>query len=213
MTNVEDCRRSWEQETEKSLTAFQLLEEERLFVVRDSLWRLANMASAGCVSDDQGAEELRTELERCDLEKAMRTFADRNATGASRPRPVRYSPKPTSASAGLGHDQGRAVSLNSLTDLCSRSPAGGQNNTLRSESRISLATSPDNSMYSSSSWLQHHAKAVPSRPKKPPRLMIHSPSTTSYRMSPSPPSEKPITSIGGKKIQNMSKKVSHGRRL
>ena len=42
---IEKARKSWERETEKSLMTFLSIEEDRLSPVRDSLWRIANIAS------------------------------------------------------------------------------------------------------------------------------------------------------------------------
>jgi len=102
VTSIEDARKSWEKETEKSLTTFQGLEEDRLAHVRDSLWRTANISSLAAVADDLAAEEVRKTLEVTDLDDALLNFIGENATGTQRPKPVVFQQQPTSSSLGMG---------------------------------------------------------------------------------------------------------------
>ena len=71
VTSIEEARRSWEKETEKSLVTFQSLEEDRLAHIRDSLWRVANISSLAAVADDLAAEEVRKTLESSNLDDAI----------------------------------------------------------------------------------------------------------------------------------------------
>ena len=71
VTSIEDARKSWEKETEKSLVTFQSLEEDRLAHIRDSLWRVANISSLAAVADDLAAEEVRKTLEVSKLDDAI----------------------------------------------------------------------------------------------------------------------------------------------
>ena len=84
VTSIEEARKSWEKETEKSLSTFQGLEEDRLAHVRDSLWRVANISSLAAVADDLAAEEVRKTLEVTDLDDSMQGFINENATGTYR---------------------------------------------------------------------------------------------------------------------------------
>ena len=84
VSSIEDARRNWEKETEKSLTAFHQMEEERMATIRDSLWRVANINSLAAVADDLAAEEVRKTLENTDLDDAMIRFISDHATGSTR---------------------------------------------------------------------------------------------------------------------------------
>ena len=84
VTSLEEARKSWEKETEKSFNTFQGLEEDRLAHVRDSLWRVANISSLAAVADDLAAEEVRKTLEVTDLDEAVQGFISENTTGTQR---------------------------------------------------------------------------------------------------------------------------------
>ena len=106
VSSIEEARRGWEKETEKSLGSFQNLEEDRLAhirsntlifkslkiyhfiyiiaIFRDSLWRVANISSLAAVADDLAAEEVRKTLEVCNLEDAISGFIQENASGSKR---------------------------------------------------------------------------------------------------------------------------------
>ena len=69
------------------LTAFEALEEERLGVTRNSIWRLANVSSAASVADDEAAESVRQTLETNNLADVFKEFVDNEGTGNKRPKP------------------------------------------------------------------------------------------------------------------------------
>lgn len=99
---VEEARQAWEKETERTLLAFQCMEEERLASVRESLWRVTNMGSLAAVADDLAEEEVRKALEACDLDDAINKFVSNNATGSKRPPTIIFKQQPTSSSLGMG---------------------------------------------------------------------------------------------------------------
>ena len=47
----------WERETENCLSLFQDLEEGRIALLRDSLWKVTNIVSSHSVVDDSGSEQ------------------------------------------------------------------------------------------------------------------------------------------------------------
>jgi len=102
VTSVEEARKTWEKETEKSLVTFQSLEEDRLAHIRDSLWRVANISSLAAVADDLAAEEVRKTLEISELDDAIQGFISDNASGFKRPNAVIFQRQPTSSSHGMG---------------------------------------------------------------------------------------------------------------
>ena len=62
----------------------QITDFNRLSSTRDSQWRIANIQSASCVSNDCAAEQIRRSLETCNLEDAIARFISGNATGSKR---------------------------------------------------------------------------------------------------------------------------------
>ena len=53
----------WERETENCLSLFQDLEEGRIALLRDSLWKVTNIVSSHSVVDDSGSEQARRRQE------------------------------------------------------------------------------------------------------------------------------------------------------
>ena len=92
----------WESETEESLALFQSLEEERLGVTRDSLWRLANVSSVASVADDNAAETVRQALEAANLNAVIEDFVRSEGTGGHRPAAIEFEQQTTSSSVGMG---------------------------------------------------------------------------------------------------------------
>ena len=52
-------QQEWERETENCLSLFQDLEEGRIALLRDSLWKVTNIVSSHSVVDDSGSEHVR----------------------------------------------------------------------------------------------------------------------------------------------------------
>ena len=62
MPNVEKSPKEWERETENCLSLFQDLEEGRIALLRDSLWKVTNIVSSHSVVDDSGSEQERDSM-------------------------------------------------------------------------------------------------------------------------------------------------------
>lgn len=88
--SLEQTRIEWEQEMEKTCNVFENLEEGRIEMVRDLLWRCTNIDSQACVDHDQYAENVRQKLEVCDINNDMQEFINSNKTGQDRPARVLY---------------------------------------------------------------------------------------------------------------------------
>ena len=58
----------WERETENCLSLFQDLEEGRIALLRDSLWKVTNIVSSHSVVDDSGSEQGRDS--KCGLNRS-----------------------------------------------------------------------------------------------------------------------------------------------
>lgn len=102
VAEAEESRQEWERETENCLSLFQDLEEGRIALLRDSLWKVTNIVSSHSVVDDRGSEQVRVALERGELTECLEGFVAENATGSRRPEPIVYENMPTSDSDGLG---------------------------------------------------------------------------------------------------------------
>lgn len=84
VASAEEYRKDWEQQTERALKEFQSLEEHRLVLVRDSLWKFANISSQTSVADDAASELIRQKLECFNLEVCVADFINNNSTGENR---------------------------------------------------------------------------------------------------------------------------------
>ena len=74
----------WNGQNSKLLKLRYLIYITRLSSTRDSQWRIANIQSVQSVSDDCAAEQIRRNLELCNLEDAIARFISGNATGSKR---------------------------------------------------------------------------------------------------------------------------------
>lgn len=146
---TEECRRLWESETENSLAAFEALEEERLGVTRNSIWRLANVTSAASVADDEAAESVRQTLETNNLADVFKEFVDNEGTGNKRPKPVEFQQQTTSSSIGMGKADdldGGEVSLSTQTSSTRKQPVSADSQSLVMPSSASMSPSSSNTM-------------------------------------------------------------------
>lgn len=72
----------WTQEWKISCDKLQDLEEERVNYLKSNLWAYTNIVSTVCVSDDEGCENIRISLEKCDVNKDIEIFVRERGTGA-----------------------------------------------------------------------------------------------------------------------------------
>lgn len=161
--DAESARRKWEESTEDSLEVFQALEEERVIIVRNSLWKLANYISSSTIKDDDGSESLRRLLEGIDVELCYGSALRSLCTGSQRPTEIVYEALPTSEHEGLGLASQRKI--NPMTQA--------QKNHLLKE----FKSSNNNNNNMASSMLEDSSEV---KPKKPPRL-IHYTSSSQQR--------------------------------
>ena len=197
MSAIEEARKSWEKETEKSLMTFQSIEEDRLSSVRDSLWRVANIASLAAVADDLSAEEVRKTLETSKLDDTIQAFIAEHASGKNRPPPITFDPQPTSSSLGMGRAADKLDTQSLIVgpvstptpsiDMAGReTPAVMYSRLPSNNNSASLSSLRDISSYTYTTtmprgpFLQRHFspdlqnnnnEPPPIRPRKPPRLI------------------------------------------
>lgn len=71
----------WTNEWKVSCDKLQDLDEERVNFFKSNLWAYTNIVSTACVSDDEGCENIRVALEKCDVTEDFKTFIRERGTG------------------------------------------------------------------------------------------------------------------------------------
>lgn len=92
----------WNKEWKVACDKLQDLEEERVNFLKSNLWAYTNVVSTVCVSDDEGCENIRVSLEKCDACKDIESFVRSRATGAE----IMDPPEFVNFMSGSGHASG-----------------------------------------------------------------------------------------------------------
>ncbi|XP_020664326.3 proline-serine-threonine phosphatase-interacting protein 1 isoform X1 [Pogona vitticeps] len=87
---LDQARSTWEQEHVSTCEAFQLQEYDRITILRNSLWVHCNQLSMQCVKDDELYEEVRLNLEKCNVDTDMNYFVQNKMTGTEPPAAIGY---------------------------------------------------------------------------------------------------------------------------
>ncbi|EGF80174.1 hypothetical protein BATDEDRAFT_33239 [Batrachochytrium dendrobatidis JAM81] len=87
-----DIHRIWQADMTAACLEYQKMEEDRFQFIRGNIWNYTNFISGMCVADDEGCERIRVSLEKCDFEKDLSLFIERNSTGSYIPKPMQYIP-------------------------------------------------------------------------------------------------------------------------
>ncbi|XP_062998265.1 proline-serine-threonine phosphatase-interacting protein 1 [Elgaria multicarinata webbii] len=87
---LDQARTNWEQEHIGACEAFQLQECDRITILRNSLWVHCNQLSMQCVKDDELYEEVRLNLENCNIGLDMDCFVQNKTTGTEPPAAIGY---------------------------------------------------------------------------------------------------------------------------
>ncbi|XP_060078417.1 proline-serine-threonine phosphatase-interacting protein 1-like isoform X1 [Ylistrum balloti] len=87
---LEGAHRAWESNMAETCEAFQKMEEERIYLTRNVMWKITNVDSQACVRQDNCAEKVRQVLEKCDIETDLQTFIENYGVGQTHPEKVPY---------------------------------------------------------------------------------------------------------------------------
>lgn len=80
----------WTEEWKVSCDKLQDMEEERVNFLKSNLWAYTNIVSTVCVSDDEGCENIRVSLEKCNVDKDVEMFIRERGTGGEIMNPPEF---------------------------------------------------------------------------------------------------------------------------
>jgi hypothetical protein len=118
LRSLAEITERWTNEWKVSCDKLQDLEEERVGFFKTNLWGYTNIVSTVCVSDDEGCENIRVALEKCDVNTDFEALINQRGTGSE----IMEPPEFIDYAVGETHDKPKKFSIaqfarvSSLTD-------------------------------------------------------------------------------------------------
>ncbi|KAL2914753.1 formin-binding protein [Polyrhizophydium stewartii] len=92
LEKLSETHRVWQADMTAACIDYQKMEEDRFQFIRGNIWNYTNFLSGIYVAEDESCERIRVSLEKCDFEKDLALFLEKNATGSEIPKPPGYIP-------------------------------------------------------------------------------------------------------------------------
>ncbi|KAF5092871.1 hypothetical protein D0Z03_002654 [Geotrichum reessii] len=119
LRSLAEITERWTSEWKVSCDKLQDLEEERVGFFKTNLWGYTNIVSTVCVSDDEGCENIRVALEKCDVNSDFEALINARGTGSE----IMDPPEFIDYAHGETHDKPKTFNIAQFTRVSSLTDA------------------------------------------------------------------------------------------
>ncbi|XP_022600545.1 proline-serine-threonine phosphatase-interacting protein 1-like [Seriola dumerili] len=128
VVQLESVRLDWEETHKSTCEVFQKLEGDRIGMLRCALWDHCNHFSMQCVKDDEFFEEVRKQLQQCDIPTDNNCFIEMKSTGSRPPEPIVFESCYQANMSGESNGQALFAGGEDMMRRCSDSLLGSSVN-------------------------------------------------------------------------------------